>query len=108
MYGHRHFVQALVVRRFLLEGMSSDRIADLMAGQATEELKLLLGGIEVVARGSGDEAGPASAAGDAVIWKRVSVIPGVELHLRGDVPRMKPAEVKKVLEPLERALRKNV
>jgi hypothetical protein len=34
--------------------------------------------------------------------------PGVELHLRGDLPKLKPAEVKKLLVLLEAALRKNL
>ena len=41
-------------------------------------------------------------------WKRVWVTPGVELHLRDDLPKLKLAEVKKLLVLLETALRKNL
>ncbi len=41
-------------------------------------------------------------------WKRIRVTPGVELHLRGDLPKPRPAELKKLLAHLETALRKNL
>ena len=86
--------------------MPSDGITSLTAGRGTDELrKLLLGGVEVVARGSGGEAEFASAPGEAENWRRIAVAPGVELHLRGDLPKMKRAEVRKLMELLERALR---
>ena len=70
--------------------------------------RLLLGGVEVVARGTGDEAESASAPREVEDWRRVNVAPGVELHLRGDLPKMKRVEVKKLIDRMGRALRKNV
>ena len=45
------------------------------------------------------------APGVAETWKRVVVVPGVELHLRGDLPKPKPGEVEALLVKLETALR---
>jgi hypothetical protein len=54
MYGYRHFVQALLVRKLLWEHLPAERIAGLMAGRSTEEAKrMLFGGVEMVARQSG-------------------------------------------------------
>ena len=107
MYGYRHFVQALLVRRLLWERVPADRIATLMAGRSTEEAKrMLFEGIEMVARQGGGEL--AEESGEVEIWKHVRVAPGVELHLRDDLPKLKPAEVKKLLVRLEVALRKTL
>jgi hypothetical protein len=40
-------------------------------------------------------------------WNRVRVMPGVELHLNTDLPRLKPAELRCLLELLEKALREH-
>ena len=51
MYGYRHFVQALLVRKLLWEGESAERIVRAMAGRSTVETKrMLFEGIEMVAR----------------------------------------------------------
>jgi hypothetical protein len=34
------------------------------------------------------------------------VMPGVELHLNADLPRPKPAELRRLIELLEKALRR--
>jgi hypothetical protein len=69
---------------------------------------MFIGGIEMVARSEGSSGGAASlspAPGAAETWRRVRVAPGVELHLREDLAKPKPAEMKKLVERLERALR---
>ena len=42
------------------------------------------------------------------IWKCVRVSPGVELHMSCDLPKPKPAALKKLLADLEAALRRNL
>jgi hypothetical protein len=107
MYGYRHFVQALLVRKLLWERLPAERIATLMAGRSTEEAKrMLFEGIEMVARQGGGVV--AENPGEVETWKRVVVATGIELHLRGDLPKPKPAEVKKLLALLETSLRKNL
>jgi hypothetical protein len=107
MYSFRHFVQALLVRKLLWEHLPAERIANLMAGRSTEETKrILFEGVEMVARqgGGADVENP----GEVEAWKRVVVASGIELHLRGDLPKPKPAGVKKLLVLLEAALRRNL
>jgi hypothetical protein len=43
VYGYRHFVQALLVRKLLWEHLPAERLATLMAGCSTEEGRKLLG-----------------------------------------------------------------
>lgn len=88
--------------------MPAERIATLMAGRSTEQTRqMLFEGVEIVVRET-DAAGSAPAPGLAVSWKRVGVAPGIELHLCEDLPKPKPAELKKLLALLETALRKNL
>jgi hypothetical protein len=86
--------------------LPSERIAALMAGRSTEEAKrMLFEGIEMVARQSGGVV--AEDSGEVEAWRRIRVTTGIELHLCGDQPKLKPAEVKKLLVLLAAALRKN-
>lgn len=48
------------------------------------------------------------APGMAETWKRIVVVPGVELHLRGDLPKPRPREMGELLVKLETALRKGL
>ena len=104
-YRFRHYVQALLLRKLLWERVPSERITALMAGRSTAETRqLLFDGIEIVVR-----HGATSAEIEEVeSWKRIRVTPGVELHLRHDLPKPRPAELKKLLAHLETALRKNL
>ncbi len=110
-YGFRHFLQALLVRKLLRERLPVGQIATMLVDRDTEELeRMLLGGVEMVARarGGGDEVDPSgSAAGPAGRWNRVRVAPGVELHLIADLPRFKPAELRRLSLLLEKALRRH-
>jgi hypothetical protein len=100
-YQFRHYVQALLLRKLLWERVPSERITTLMAGRSTAETRqLLFEGIEIVARQGGAE--------EVESWKRIRVTAGVELHLRGDLPKPRPAELKKLLAHLGTALRKNL
>ncbi|MFT4548482.1 MAG: hypothetical protein ACI9UA_005288 [Pseudoalteromonas tetraodonis] len=68
---------------------------------------MFIGGIEMVARSEGsDGAEPSATLQPVETWRRVQVSPGVELHLRPDLPKLRPAELKKLVERLERALRR--
>jgi hypothetical protein len=78
-----------------------------MAGRSTGETKrMLFEGIEMVARQGGGVV--AENPGEVETWKRVVVATGVELHLRGDLPKPKSAALKKLLADLEAALRRNL
>ena len=94
--------------------MPSKWFAALMAGRSTEETKrMLFEGVEMVARQGGGAVVEESGAGEMEeTWKRVRVTPGVEIHLRDDLPKLKPAELRRLLERLlerlEVVLRRNI
>jgi hypothetical protein len=111
VYGFRHFVQALLVRRLLWERLPSERIVTLMAGRSTEETKrMLFEGIEISARHVSGDAVLArmAGAGPLGIWKRIPVLTCIELHVRQDLSKPKPAELRQIITALETALRKNL
>ncbi len=113
VYGFRQFVQALLIRRLLWDGVGADQIVTLMVGRGTEETRaMFLQGVEFVARpGAGTsvaESARATTSVTAETWKRIEVVPGVELHIHGGLPKPKPAELRHWLERIENALRRNL
>lgn len=105
VYRFRQYVQALLLRKLIWERLPSEQIAAIMSGRSTPELKrLLFEGIEVVPRHS--ETTRQSQSAETVTWKRISVVPGVELHVRADLARPRPREMNEWLARLEAALRK--
>ena len=109
VYGFRHFVQALLVRRLLWERMSSERIVVLMAGRSTAETKrMLFKGVEISARQDGGEVVSTwwADTGIFAVWKRIPVMTGIELHVSQDLPKPRPAQLRKIIAELETALRK--
>jgi DNA-binding transcriptional MerR regulator len=106
VYRFRQYVQALLLRKLIWERLPSDRIAAIMSGRSTDELKrLLFVGVELVPRhphASGEWQGT-----DPVTWERIGVVPGLELHVRADLPKPRPREMNEWLIRLEAALRKH-
>ncbi len=105
----RHFVQAVLVGKLLWESLPSEQIAALMSGRSKEEPeRMFLGGIEMVARADGGESRSAVASvapGTVATWRRVQVGPGVELHLRDGLKKLRTADLKNLLGALEKVLR---
>ena len=96
VYGFKHYLQGLVIRKLLWEKMSSEQITTLMAGRDTGELKrLLLEGIEIVAAGGSEKTD--SPPTDGGTWKRVVLAPGVELHLGSSRRTLSKQEVERIL-----------
>ena len=108
-YGFRHFVQALLIRRLLLDRVPSEQIAILLRGRDTAELeKMLLGGVEITARpGSGghDALSANSASELTESWIRVPVVPGVELHFSSK-GYLRPGDRQHLMERLKEFLKK--
>jgi len=96
VYGFKHYLQGLVIRKLLWEKMSSEQIAPLMAGRDTEELKrLLLEGIEIAAAGASEKTEFRSRDGGT--WKRVVLAPGVELHLESSRIPLSKEEIERIV-----------
>jgi DNA-binding transcriptional MerR regulator len=110
VYRFRHLVQALLVRKLLWERVPSEQIAVVMSGRGTEETeRMFLGGIEMVARAGEDQhAQESPASGTVETWRRVQVVPGVELHVRDDLPKLGAAELKELMARLEELLRRGL
>lgn len=108
-YGFPHFLQALLVRKLLWERVSAEQISRMLIGRDTEELeRMLLGGVELVARagGGGDEVVPPGPDTSLVeLWNRVRVAPGLELHMSTERPYYKPEEFRRLIEKLKKLLR---
>ena len=63
---------------------------------------MFLGGTEMVFRAGEDlSAQESTASGKVEARRRVQVIPGVELHVRGDLPRLRQAEMRQLLERVD-------
>lgn len=114
-YRFHHFVQAVLVRSLLWERMPAERIASLMVGRDTEELKrMFFAGTEMVVRGgvaervSPLESVMSSAPGAAETWKHIGVAPGIALLLHSELTKPRPGEVREWLARIETALRRNL
>ena len=115
-YGHRHFLQALLVRRLLADGVPARRMPELVSGSSDELKRLILGGVEMVMRtGGGVEAETrpnlyqqtlrACAENSVSGWLRVALGEGIELHLSDKRPKMTPEQRRQMLKRLEELVR---
>lgn len=115
-YHYGHLLQALVIRRLLFEGYTAPALLKMLAGKTESDYEAVLaGGVATAAAvvpreeldGHIDAAGPsedvrlvrglatdpppipvapAVPRADALLWRRVEVAPGLELHVRADFP----------------------
>ena len=104
VYGYRHFVQALLVRRLLLEKVSAERITRVMGNRSAEEVKrLFLGGLEMVIPEPEPSVVPDYSIPEE-IWRCIRLIPGVELHMRDDLPKIETDDLQKLRVIIENLL----
>ncbi len=113
LYGPRHFVQALLVRRLLWERVTADRIVGLIARRSIKETEgMFLYGVEYVARteGGGEaKAQPtryqrmlrACAENSVSAWARVVLGEGIEIHLSDKRPKMTPEQRRQMTKRIE-------
>ena len=105
VYGFRHYMQGLVVRKLLWERLPSERIADLMADKNNAALRrLLLEDIEAVSVGSHEEAVQGNSMSSDGTWTRETVSPGVEIHLNSKRRRLNEKEIAGVLRRIRGVL----
>jgi DNA-binding transcriptional MerR regulator len=111
-YGYRHFLQALLIRRLLADGVPVRRMPGLVSGSGDELKRMILGGVEMVLRpeGGGEaQAQPnryqqmlrACAENSVSAWIRVALGEGIEIHLRDKRPKMTPEQRRQMLKRIE-------
>lgn len=113
VYTYRHLLQVLLVRRLLAEGYGASAIGDLAVSKTDTELEALLeGGVQLTVEAANPALGfleqirrrqsvtiaeptqdnlkgftvPPSPSPDrrSTRWKRIEILPGLELHVRED------------------------
>ena len=111
-YGYRHFLQALLIRRLLADGVPVRRMPELVSGSVDELKRMILGGVEMVLRpeGGGEaKAQPnryqqtllACAENSVSGWLRVALGEGIEIHLSDKQPKMTPEQRRQMLKRIE-------
>lgn len=110
-YGHRHFLQAILVRKLLQDRLPTEQIALILAGRTERELYgMLMTGVEMVpkiATLDSDKEQNNNACRELVEkWERIRVVTGVELHINANLEKLKPAELRYVMSMIEKVLRK--
>lgn len=115
-YGHRHFLQALLVRRLLADGVPARKMSGLVTGYDDELKQMILGGVEMVMRpGGGGEAAArpnryqetlrACAENSVSGWLRVALGEGIELHVSDKRPKMTAEQRQQMLKRIEELVR---
>lgn len=111
-YGYRHFLQALLVRRLLADGVPVRRMQELVSGSDDELKRMILGGVEMVMRPGGSEEAEerpsqyqqvlrACAEKSVSGWLRVALGEGIELHLSDKRPKMTAEQRRQMLKRIE-------
>lgn len=109
IYGFRHVLQALLIRRMLIRKIPADKIATMLEGKENEVyVHLLTKGIKMsVGPGTGDmidsNADRSLTRGP---WLRIPVIPGLEIHIaRGFKPPEGPEEFRSMMQQIGQSIR---
>jgi DNA-binding transcriptional MerR regulator len=116
LYGYRHFLQALLIRRLLADGVPARRMPELVSGSSVELKRLILGGVEMVMRpGGGMEAEERPSQYQQVLracaensvsgWLRVALGEGIELHVSEKRPEMTAEQRRQMLKRIEELVR---
>jgi DNA-binding transcriptional MerR regulator len=115
-YGYRHFLQALLIRRLLADGVPARRMQELVSGSGDELKRMILGGVEMVMRPGGSEEVEerpsqyqqvlrACAENSVSGWIRVALGEGIEIHLSDKRPKMTTEQRRQMLKRIEEFLR---
>jgi len=115
-YGYRHFLQALLIRRLLADGVPARRMQELVSGSDDGLKRMILGGVEMIMRpGGGVEAKErpnryqetlrACAENSVSGWLRVALGEGIEIHLSDKRPKLNAAQRRKMLTRIEEVVR---
>jgi DNA-binding transcriptional MerR regulator len=115
-YGYRHFLQALLIRRLLADGVTARRMPELVSGSSDELKRMILGGVEMVMRPGGSveaaarpnryqETLRACAENSVSGWLRVALGEGIELHVSDKRTKMTAVQRRQMLKRIEELVR---
>ena len=107
VYGFRHYLQALVLRKLTWERMPSTQIASLMQGRPNQELKnLLFDGVEISPVKS-DPGSENSVAKGTEAWRRTVLCQGLEIHVSGSLPSLTSKEITELTKQFKELIESN-
>jgi len=116
-YERRHFLQALLVRRLLSDGVPAAQMPSIVGVSSDDELeRMFLGGVEMVSRpgvGGEGQARPnryqevlrACSQKSVSGWIRVALGEGIELHLSDKPAPMTQEQREKLIKRIEELVR---
>jgi len=108
VYGIRHFTQALLIRRLLLEKVSAERVAELVADRSTQELRqgLLSGLGELVPKVT--QSSDSSDCESEQTWRRYRMAPGIEVSFCDDLLSLDSVGVEGLLSQMREIVNINL
>jgi DNA-binding transcriptional MerR regulator len=113
IYGFRHYLQALLIRKLLYLRCSPEDIRAALSGKSTAEYKTMLFSDlritsvkQISSETCDDDVEPTPTTSSSETWTRISLGANAELHLKHSAKRLSPAARKELLQLIERELRK--
>ena len=103
-YNYRHFLQLLAIKIRQRDGATLETIKREMKDFAGDALERRVATSLAPALGSGADAAQQRDDEPALIWRRVTVAEGIELHVREDVPAARESAVIAMREAVRAAL----
>ncbi len=108
-YHYRHLLQLLVIKIRQREGQTLDTIKTEMGGVTGDALEKRVAQSLAPALGAGADVAVAHDDDAPVSWRRISVVEGIELHVRHDSPSARSEAVVAMREAIRASLgRENI
>ncbi len=112
VYGFRHYLQALLIRKLLFLRYSPGRIRKALEGKSDRQYKEMLFSDIRIAKRTGeapdfDDAAARPACPRSEEWTRIVLTGEAELHLKSTPRRMTPAGRRRLLELVEQQLKEH-
>jgi len=111
MYGYRHYLQALLIRKLLFLRFTPEGIHEALKGQSNREYKAMLFAELPISRAQGSGIVRA-AMGDRKealrahheIWTHIHMAPGIELRLKGQAGDLSKSAKMKILKLIDQVI----
>ena len=103
-YNYRHFLQLLAIKIRQREGATLETIKREMKDFAGDALERRVATSLAPALGSGADVAQQRDDDPALVWRRVAIADGIELHVRDDIPAARESAVVAMREAVRAAL----